>query len=317
MDKKFSPRSISSATMHGLAEAAEADSSSSKNPIKVTFSPSPVKTGYRTDVDPSPIKVTVTATVDPKSETKNITFAKEGVDRFSYTDVSRDESKGEIKLEVKGTSPTDPLKRGGDSTLVAKDKDGNKVGEVKVIVKIPKRIGTPHPTFDGTVTGENLAVNSSTTPPEAQVAPPLKALATYYRTPLTITVWDQFGAALDGLYAGAPVEERLASGTRFFPMNVKMSASGTYVDSVGFGYLKTITIDGQTGVEVADGSTPAGKDRILQWATQDPPLPLTAHDDTTDLDVRIGGHVLDPAPAINHRRMISTNPPPHLKVEWP
>jgi len=319
MNKQFSPRSSSISTLAGLAEAEPASSpSSSKNPIKVTFSPSPVKTGYRTDVDPSPIKVTVTATVDPKSETKNITFAKEGVDRFSYTEVSRDESKGEIKLDIKGTSATDASKKDGDASLVAKDGSGSKVCELNVIVIIPKTIGTPHPTFDGDVTGQNVALNSASVPPLniTGITPPIVVLATRYSVPLPIKVLDQFGHTLDPMYASSPVSERDVGQTSFLFMNVTMGSSGTYVDRVGRTLLKQVTVDGETGLDAADSSISEGQKKIADWQKESPLMPLNSTD-TTDMDVTVGGHQLTPSPAITNRTTITTSPPTHIAITWP
>jgi hypothetical protein len=312
MGKVFSPRAISSATLAGFAEGAEADSSSSasssKKPIKVTFSPSLVKTGYRTDVDPSPIKVTVTATVEPKSETKNITFAKEGVDRFSYTEVSRDESKGEIKLDVKGTSATPASKPGGDSTLVAKDKDGNKVGDVKVIVIIPKAVGTPHPQkinpSELAVSPVNQAASAATSPVYAgSLSSGNVFLWTYWAQWLAVPVFDEFNATLDPIYAGTPVYEGDFTGGPFISINQNMGADGTYQDPVFVWLPKSGTAE-----------VPAGSGAATSWPTDPPAGSMPVEDFTQTIPVKVGGHLLSPGIFGRH---VTTIAPNKVKIQWP
>jgi hypothetical protein len=262
----------------------------------VSFSPDPIKTGYTKDgsVD---IKVIVTATVDPKDKTYDVEIKISGHKRVAVANIQRDRPIGTVTFEVRGKSPTDKNKRGGDTTIEAWIQ-GKLAGSALVIVVIPAAIGTPHPQANGVVQPKNLVTDATTSPPANDLPAGMVALGTWYQHWLTTPVVDQFGNALDSIYNGVPVTES------HIPINQRMSG-GAYKDPVG--RVRNVAA-ALTGGPVARA-----------WPNQ-PPSPLAQPNGqvTVNVSVEVGGHSLDPA-VVNRTIKWSTaaNGDVTVQVIWP
>src|SRR5262249_14167269 len=146
-----------------------------------------------------------TAVVSDKNKISDFTLALSGAkDRARFSLISVNRVTGTVSFDIIGQSATPNASPNGDTTINATGSDGKTKGSAQVIVVIPAAIGTPHPTFDGIVSGENRLLSKKTSPaafntPDGDV---LRAVS--FDTRLEIAVLDQFGKPLDVIYAGVP-----------------------------------------------------------------------------------------------------------------
>jgi len=202
-----------------------------------------------------------------------------------------------VVLQVTGVGMTPPESPGGDADIRAK-LNAIPCKATKAIVLVPTAIHSPHPTFNGSVVGQNRALDL-TTSPSANVVAGNVLLASLYIAIMTITVDDQFGNTLHAIYGGARVTE---GGT---PINQVMTPFGTYSDPVGNG-----TSSGDVPVESSPGTPNPAIAAFL--ASPVPPAPSQTF--PQNIAVEIEGHLLNPAIA---NRLVTTSPPDNLKIEWP
>jgi len=300
-DMGYSPRAISVST-RAIAGTAESPSPSPEpDKISVTFSTSPVITGYTLPVDKSKIKRSVAAQVTPADKAKKITISTSGADRITIKNLKV--VGGNITFDVKGNSPTPADKPGGDTSIIAKYTPTDEtVGEVKVIVKIPKQIGHPHPEPQGFVSPINLAYGRKSNPPNYNPPNGWVDLATLWELTLNIPVNDQFDQGIDGtLYEGVTVAEDIPN---IGVVSIaSLSGDGTYPDIVA--------VFVTSGLRVKEKSAAA-----QAWPNQ-PTLPfpygLTASANAT---VIVGGHTLSPSIS-NRAGHASFTEQNYIQVVWP
>jgi len=267
--------------------------------VGVTFTPHIVKTGYTVPASSSTIKVPATATVEPASQVENVEIVPGGAvpGRILIENVVR-YSNGTIEFDVKGQSATPDDEPNGD-TSVAAVLDGDICGEIPAIVLVPRSL-TPVGA-NGSVSGVNQRANKETSPAYVgTLADGAVHLWTYYVHWLTIPVADQFGNTLAPYYQGAEVTEAQNE----FSINQQISAFGTYQDPVGW----PIDRPGQSNF-------PATHATALAWPGEDP-LPLPDTDRTQNIIVQVGGHELQPVPAIANRRVITTAATNNVQIIW-
>jgi len=254
--------------------------------VVVRFAAGPIKTGYTLPVADSAIKKTVTATVVPAAEAANITLVVTGQPRATIPAASivRNTTAGTVTFDVRGTSETpddgNPQTPAVPDTFVEGHKNGVSKGSAPVLVVVPKRIGTPLPEANSTVTGVNRVLDRYTSPASFPPAGYVR-LETIYVQWLMVPVDDQCGNRLDSLYTGVFVSEDGKV------TNQPMRSDGTYQDPVGFGQGKE---PGPS--EVLEGSAAA-----LAWPTDAPMSlpPIGYLQREEDISVSVGGHSLDPA----------------------
>jgi hypothetical protein len=184
---------------------------------------------------------------------------------------------------------------------------------MQAVVIVPSDYQNPVPgnepyvaSFDGVVSGRNVVMDEDSIPPDYGVPDGNTAsLRTLYTTNLTVTVLDQFGQALDSMYASSPVTEtgvgRITNlnnmqvtetlGTEV-SINQSLTAQGTYTDPVG---IAVAVRDALGNIKYfSKGSTEA-----QGWADA-PKLPMPAADGTSPENpnehlyiVKVGGHQLN------------------------
>lgn len=301
--------------------------------VVVTFSPATLRTGYWTDKKEKDIVNDVTATVRPASATSQVTVAvKTGKDtdnmdldnNVSISDVVPDTAGGKIAFKLRGTGastakkPDGSYKKGGN-TLVEGQVGGVSKGSMRIVVVVPASIKKPYPNYHGAVTGINVALNQKTTPSDYSVPAPARSLVTSYTVDLKVAVLDQFGDALDDLYAGAAVQERFpdlpppADSTSLRPINQKLATDGSYTDPSGRFYPGT-----PPHYYVADDRTPEDQKEIADWiAGKFGKSLLRTETDPLTIDVFVAGHLLSPSTVRSHNSTAATpTTPGTLIIEW-
>ncbi len=171
----------------------------------VTFSPGSIKTGYSIPATLLNIKTHVVATIHPISETQATDIVVQGQARVAISNETRDLNAGTLSFDVTGTSPTDKGAPNGDTTLVAQDnKDPKNIltgGSAQAIVIVP---ATCLEDYSRPVTVTNAFYPSGVHQPD-NLPVPVTGQTRYYTKAvkdIIITVYDQFGAPLDGMYNG-------------------------------------------------------------------------------------------------------------------
>ncbi|HVS38569.1 MAG TPA: putative Ig domain-containing protein, partial [Gemmataceae bacterium] len=281
----------------------------------VTFSPSPVYAGYLKDKDNNPLPLpnapTVTATVSDPTKVGNIQLKPGGQtpDRISLGQAKIDKDKGTITVPVNGQSAT-PATPGqppkADTTIVANDPANS---SVNVFVVVPRGIkSTDHPQPSGTLAGENLVLDATTSPAFFGLAPNHKLLATFYGFRLSVQVVDQFGNNLNAVYQGVNVSEAgmINDKTEIFPINQQMNGNGQYTDRTGF-ILKYQDVDfsTQAGQAQADAWPKNPEKKILTKDEKEPASP----------EVYVGGfHLL---PGLVNRFVIYKYKEDIVSIQWP
>ena len=263
----------------------------------VSFSPSPVKTGYCRPPAQSTIHKSVTATVSPKSITNEIDIVKTGATaRIDIQNIVKDPGAGKITFDVYGRRATPRDKPEGDTTIQAKRND-TVCGQVQAIVVKPKRIRRHTQNTAGNVIPFNLAADGDTSPAHWGVPEGYVQLNTYWMHWLTITVLDQFDNVLDGVYAGAAVAE---DGR---PINQAMAGDGTFQDPVGHWEPRS-----PGPAQVRDDSADAAN-----WPTQATMTMNPGRPHSLPQRVEVCGHIVL---GMGHRLVIYT-PPNYIEVVWP
>jgi hypothetical protein len=185
--------------------------------IRVTFSPSPIKTGYEVDrttqAFTTSLQTHVVATVSPPMARDSITFAQmweaDGWGRITIGTPIKVGS-NQWKFDVGGTYQTRSYYPNGDIWLYARDGERNNVGMVRVIVIVPK-------TQTRVVPAAGLENSASYDPNLVFELPPnwrgfSVILGSKSTSLVQITFKDQFGNALDSIYDGHNVVVEELSG---------------------------------------------------------------------------------------------------------
>lgn len=260
--------------------------------VQVVFAPVFIRMGaFKTATD--------TVSVKPAYDATNVSVTTTGQARASITSSTVNTNAGTILLTLTGKSGS--TSKQGDEQLV-QNIPGSHQPTATIEVVVPAAIGTKHPTYSGTVTPTNVALDATTSPAAPSVPAGSVYLATIYLNRMTIQVVDQFGDSLDSLYAGAPVVE---DGN--VPINVNLSGSGTYGDPVG------VTMDRDNGPT----TVLANSSDATQWTSilngHYAPLSSVTYP-PSNIAVSIGGFSLNPAIA---GRVISSQAPNSLTITWP
>ena len=273
-----------------------------------TLSTARIITGFTLPLPQSTIvSETVVLTVRPPEKAGTVQLVVTGQDRVTLDNVVRDSVAGTVRFNAKGKSQTPATEPAGDTKVEARD-GATTLAEAKAIVVIPTAVGAPHDQPRGPVTPENKYGDQSTVPPWSAAPANKVMLYTAFFQHLTIKVEDQFGSPLDKIYAGTAVTEHAQT-----PMNVVMSAAGTYPDAVG-----SVNRPANPRVDkmVADPQNPGQQimnPRITAFQAG-PPMPMLARDETQNIPVQVGGHQLNPG-IVNRR--VKSIPPDRVEIDWP
>jgi Bacterial Ig-like domain (group 2) len=264
--------------------------------IKITFQkangaslPSPLRVGITANNHDR--KQQLRAMVEPAAEAANITLSVSA--KLQISDVSN--SSGTINFKVVGITKSASQ---GDATITATHNAGT-TSTHSVSVVVPSKVGTPHETFSGNVTGVNLVGSPTSIPPIDSPPGRVELLTMFIRT-LTILVLDQFDSPVGDLYAGANITE--FGGT---PINVTLSSSSTYPDVVGHGISRDYPLN---------NPYLPNSPEALSWSTDSPVTMFVGNDITQNISVEVDGFALNPA--IVNRRWVAT-PPNGLVIIWP
>ena len=264
--------------------------------VAVNFSADPIRTGFlklgnKNSATSNTIVTPFTATVFPHNKTDDVEFSKEDPDnRLSeFTVVSRDPSTGTVNFRIKAQKES--AVEEGDVTIRAK-LSGTDISETKVVVLIPKAVGTPHDVRDFS---QVTPTSDRTTSPAAPTPQGKVSLATAWLYWLTIQVVYQFGRPLTSVYQGADIFEKNN-------INQDLTPSGTYQDPVGKVQLNVFE-------NPVDKNGPLEK----EWLDR-VPQPLLSFRETQNIDVWVGGHPL--SPAIVGREVIASTEL-GIKIVWP
>ena len=266
---------------------------------------------------PNPLQVGITATtlsgqvhdrkqhlrlvVTPSSEAANVSIDVSS--KLQKSNVSR--SGGIVTFDVVGTSKSTSH---SDSTITAKHM-GNSVGTAAVEVIVPSSVGIPHNT-SGTVVIANGIFDSTTSPAELCLPAGQVRLATMYERFITVTVRDQFGGLIGGLYQGAEVSEIAPCDGQWHSINQPLSSVSTYQDPVGALIGNTLAARGSTA---ANNWLSAGK---IAWPSG------CISSQPQNFAVRVDGFNLSPAVAnrvvtICGDNTSTSSPPVTITVTWP
>lgn len=279
-----------------------------RGPPTASFNPASIVTGFTLPAAQSTIQSQdVTLTVRPAAAAANVTLAIAGTNRATIVNVRR--GPGTITFNAKGTSATPANMPNGDTRVEARL--GNRVlATANVVVVIPTAVGTPHPTFNGRVTGSNIIMDATTSPAFFGILPAGEVkLATAYTTTLNVPVVDQFGTQLNAIYAGTAVTEQQG-----FAINQNMQANGTYRDPVGLLQIPRAN----TPRERPPGT--ANPQLAAHTGNPAPRFPPVARNFNQNKLVQVGGHMLNPA-VVNRQVTITliagSNTQANLRIVWP
>ena len=206
-----------------------------------------------------------------------------------------DAQSGKLSFGVQGTAATPPSARTGQVRIEA-GVGGPASASARVVVVVPKRISPlSRISFNNDVTPQNLILHKGTSP-RWKVENGQVALVTAWYVFLPLSVNDQFGNGIDGLYNGVRVEERLGDDWNFINQTL---VSGFYENPVGY----TQPIPAQ--------QVPSTSAAAQNWGTS-PRLPMGEKVIIEqNIPVRIGGHQID-----NIRRTLTATPPNHIQIRW-
>jgi hypothetical protein len=253
---------------------------------------------------PSPLRVGVTANghdrkqqlravVEPAEEASNVTISVSS--KLSSSDVST--SNGAITFKVVGTTESDSE---GDQTITARHSTGMTTTH-PATVAIPRKIGTPHPTFSGTVTGVNFIASRTSVPPFPEITEGKVWLYTLYTRTINVLVWDKWGKPIGDLYSGATIKEF------DIDIGVTLTSSSTYPDIVGTGVLRDYPLP-----PIDYDPPPASPANT--WLTDSPKLLPVGDSRTQTIPVKVDGFPLDPSVV---GRTWTATPPNTLVITWP
>ncbi|HEY5312109.1 MAG TPA: glycosyltransferase [Pirellulales bacterium] len=272
--------------------------------LRVTLSPSPLRTGFVSGSSGTQIKKTITATVEPAAAASSVNLTKAGnTDEIRLSNRQVDTAAGTVTMDVIGAKATPPSKPNGDVSIVARA-GGKKFAEASVIVLVPKSIQKPAPPLPGgPVPAQNVRATNSSTPPWPVALPANQAvLATTYTQTVSLQVLDQFTSPLDNIYSGAMVEEQWPATKQWTNINQPLDGSGKYNDAVFAFMLRN------GGHTVADGPASTylvSSDEYKTWL-EAPTVPLENFTQASNYPVRVAGHVLNPG--LQGRRFEAQNP---------
>jgi len=231
----------------------------------------------------------ITVTACPSSEIGNVALTPGP--HIKLSNFQMNAGNGTKTFDLVGT---DKSTAQGDTYVTATDNVTGCSDTKTATVIIPAAVGTPHPQFYSTsVAGQNLCLNSTTTPADWSVIPPNVALVTAFITPQSISVVDQFGNACGDLYDGSIITE---NGN---PLNQTLSGSA-YTDNVG-------VWDDSYGIYNA--SDPVA----VNWPKHSPTLIDATGTKPLNTHVEVDGFSLNPA---IQNRTYSYTPPSTLQVIW-
>lgn len=320
-----------------------ADPPPAQSEIRVTFSPNPAKTGFVKDSAgnfESSLLKHVIATVSPPSARVDITFSQmweeEGTGRIEdFRETLEESGNDKWEFDVGGTYESNRIYPWGDIIILAWYKGSKAVGVERVIVQVPKKIGTPHDQRNGVATSENIAQWAGSSP--ATNAPAGQAeITTFWGFRITVVVWDQFDSPLGDVYATQLVYEDIGAGPT--STNLRLDTSGAYLDPVG-GTAHSGSGPGAEYIAISDATTwqdPQGqlgagssgavttipgqgqqshtysqgqKITIPGTPGQEVQIPFPA-----SFDVFVAGHKL--VGGVQNRNMYVT-PPNSIRIDWP
>ncbi|MDD4340867.1 MAG: hypothetical protein PHO14_01375 [Kiritimatiellae bacterium] len=294
---------ISSAAIAQMRPVANGDMSIqfNKNPVKVGIGGNRTsETAAYPATTPASYPHRLAAKIKPISLAAAITFDSSNPSRATVSEVSRTTTDDSVVviLKVTGGSMTPVASPDGDVEIRAKH-NGQVVKTTKALVLKPIAIHSPHPEYNGTVTGQNRVLDSTTSPPAGTPPGYVVLMKGEYITYLEIRVDDQYGKALHSIYAGASVTE--GGGC----LNMYMTSSGTYLDPVSF------SCDARQVLAENPPGTP--NPEIAQFlASAVPPAPQTTV--TQNLSVEVEGHSVNPAIV---SRVVTAWVPDNLQIQWP
>ena len=237
---------------------------------------------------------TAKAVITPQSQAQNFTISNAGTQNNAISIDSQSRQDNVWTFRVAGENATPADTAGGDGVITARHSSGAEKTHMCAVV-VPAKIGTPHPTASGPVTGQNMALDATTSPAMWGLPADKVYLVTVYCHALTVTVWDQFDQPLGSLYANAPVTEHGGK-----PANQVLSANGTYTDPVGYNVTYRIVA--------------RGDDEAQNWPTMPKNDIFATASEVQNIAVEVDGFVLDPGVA---NRTVSCAPPNQVQVSWP
>lgn len=154
------------------------------------------------------------------AQTATIT-ATEGAERIEITITGRDPENGIVNFTIRGVKKS---QSSTDVTIEAVGPSGSATLNLSVVV--PDHIKKPYPNFIGVVVPTCTAAGPDSVPPAKGIPKNQRIYGIRWGTALTITVLDQFGDEIGGLYNGSDITEQQSK------LNVKLQADSTYSDAV-------------------------------------------------------------------------------------
>jgi len=217
------------------------------------------------------------AVVTPAARASSVTLVG---DKVQISNTSVDTTSGVITFDAVGITAS---QQQGDGSIKAKI-GTTVVGTQTATVVIPAKL-----THDngGSFTIQNVAMNSTTAPPNSLPASQFQLNTLYYK-PFVVTIKDKWDNHVGDAYAGAEITEVFGTSPEA-SINVALSSSGTYTDPVGV---------------VAPGITVASNDsRVTAWPSQpriEALAPGGSFPQTHNITVRVAGfEITPPSPTIS------------------
>jgi hypothetical protein len=233
------------------------------------------------------------AVVTPEEEADNVTLSASS--NLSLSNVTRNGNV--ITFDLVGTARSSNR---GDQIITATHTSGL-TADHPVSVVVPGQIATPHDVTGGGVVLFNGVFDETTKPSVFNLQPGNVFLATLLARVLTITVLDQFGDTIGGLYQGAKITELLVE-PKFRPTNQDLTAASTYSDPVGAFFTPPVS------------QVPANSPEANAWPSQPHVLPVQPDSGGSNPLVRVDGFLLNPG-VVN--RTVVITPPSTLTITWP
>jgi hypothetical protein len=234
------------------------------------------------------------AVVTPAAQATNITIEPSKV---TISNVSKNADTGVVTFDAVGVTPSDNQ---GDGSITAKI-GSTVVGTQTVTVVIPGKL-----THDvgGSLIIQNVAMNSTTTPPNSLPATQFQLNTNYYRL-FTVTVKDKWDVHVGDVYLGAEVTEIVGNNPEV-SINNPLTSSGTYPDPVG---------------RIKEGAVVQANDpQVAAWPNEPPAEALisgTCDPSTQNITVKVAGFTLTPAISRSVDLCRTQNGTYTLQVTWP
>ena len=233
--------------------------------------------------------------VQPKFKVGDVSFAiPSGVASLTATPEMATSAKGQqvqtgnVILVLTAKLPSrNPV---GELMVATRVSTNKAIGSANVLVLQPDTLGSTPP-FDEDVKGVNFLEGNYTSPADASLTGKTVALVTEFEHFANMQVYDQFTKPLDAIFSGTEVEEMYdatagKTGSPYASINSPISASGNYLDPIGF-------IMPGNGTQ-SDATTTASQNWINNIGPNNQPsLPLGAVDDVTQtFHIYVGSHEL-------------------------